>query len=121
MGVPLIRKHHGDGVAILTFVCIGNDLSGFDTVTDMNIEVMDVAIEGLQAVVVSDDNERTREWAGSGDSHASGKDRLDVLILLRDDLQQILSVDARLRSFQRIGIFAGLDAVEMNSSARASL
>ena len=81
-GRAVEQEHDGDGITILTFVCIGNDLSGFDTITDMNIEVMDIAIEGLQAVVMSDDNEGTGEWTGSGNSYASGKDRLDVLILL---------------------------------------
>lgn len=58
-GSSIEQEEHADGIAILTSVSIGNDLSGFDTVTDMNIQVMDVAVECLQAIVVSDDNERT--------------------------------------------------------------
>ena len=58
-GRTVEQEHHADGVAILTFVCIGKDLSGFDAITHVHSESMDVAVESLQSIVVSDDNKRT--------------------------------------------------------------
>ena len=113
-GCAIDQKGNVHTVAILTFVSLRKNLSGLDAVVNMDGDVVDVAVKSLQSIVVRDDNERPRQRAIGSYSHTSGKDRLYLLVFSGYHLQLIFCVDARMRCCQWIGIFARLDAVEMD-------